>query len=124
MAVCLLIDIPGGELEQYDVVMRRCGRFGGSGPDRSPYRRPERRPCRRPERRAYLLEDWRRFPSTSGPRSGRLPDAALVLRVAPISGGRGHTRARVAQIAHARPGAGISSRPDFDAVSFAGRTPV
>src|SRR5207244_3032394 len=60
----------------------------------------------------------------SGPRSGRLPDAALVLRVASISGGRGHTRARVAQIAHAVPGAGISSRPDLDAVSFAGRSPV
>jgi hypothetical protein len=29
MAVCLLIDIPGGELEQYDEVMRKLEESGG-----------------------------------------------------------------------------------------------
>ena len=29
MAVCLLIDVPGGELEQYDEVMRKLEESGG-----------------------------------------------------------------------------------------------
>ena len=30
MAVCLVIDIPGGQLEQYDAVMRKLGESGGT----------------------------------------------------------------------------------------------
>ena len=29
MAVCLVIDIPGGQLDQYDAVMRKLGESGG-----------------------------------------------------------------------------------------------
>ena len=30
MAVCLVIDIPGGQLDQYDAVMRKLGESGGT----------------------------------------------------------------------------------------------
>jgi hypothetical protein len=29
MAVCLVIDVPGGQLEQYDAVMKKLGESGG-----------------------------------------------------------------------------------------------
>jgi len=30
MAVCLVIDVPGGRLDQYDAVMRKLGESGGT----------------------------------------------------------------------------------------------